>query len=219
MRERNTETSRASQLSRQRRARSPHRPSLQIAACLCCALGLFAWLSAGPAAAQDSEQDGALEDPPRMLGLFSVGVPLRLTLDDKLDQSRIAPTYGSVLLGYALGGQRLRHGFGVGASWNMGHEGGYTTPVYAGDQLALMPSYLAYYTLNRDVFGVGHVGIPFLVRGGPSVGVEVGAAIAYRVFAGSGVFAALNLDAYGAAGFTLLASLELGVVIDYEVLP
>jgi hypothetical protein len=39
------------------------------------------------------------------------------------------------------------------------------------------------------------------------------------VLAGAGVFAQLDLAAYGAGTFSLLASLELGVVIDYEVLP
>lgn len=212
MRERNTET-------------SVHRQRL---ASLAWAVGLWMLLVAASVRtyAQDSEQslDGAgsediPSDPPRMLALLSAGVPLRLTLDRKLDQSRIAPAYGNLLLGYTLSGGRLRHGFGVGASWNFGREGGYTTPIYAGDQVALMPSYLAYYNLNQDVFALGHVGVPFLVRGGTSVGVEVGAAIAHRVFAGSGVFAAINLDAYGATGFNVLASLELGVVIDYEVLP
>jgi len=223
MRERYTETSipRAGR----RRACAPGR-----AASLCSArsrrrvslgvrvLGALALLFASGVQAQSADAADP-SDPPRMLGLISAGVPLRLTLDSKLDQSRIAPAYGSLLLGYALSGERLRHGFGVGASWNMGHEGGYTTPVYAGDQITLMPSYLAYYSLNPDVFGIAHVGVPFLVRGGTSLGFEIGAALAYRVFAGSGVFAALNLDVFRAVGFNLLASLELGVVIDYEVLP
>ena len=216
MRERNTET------SVYRRPRSPMLTGGHRARGTRWALGLlallFPMLAVHAAHAQDTAAEG-LSDPPRMLALISAGVPLRLTLDSKLDQSRVAPAYGSLLLGYALGGERLRHGFGIGASWNVGHEGGYTTPVYAGDQIALMPSYLAYYTLNADVFGLAHLGVPFLVRGGTSVGLELGAALAYRVFAGSGVFAAVNLDAYGATGFNLLASLELGVVIDYEVLP
>jgi hypothetical protein len=158
-------------------------------------------------------------DPARFLTMASAGVPLRLTLDKTLDQSRIAPAFGNVMLGYALPGGRFRHGFGVGLSWNLGHEGGYTAPVYADDQFALMPAYLAYYKLNADVFGVGHAGVPILVRGGPSAGFEIGAAIAYRIFAGTGVFAGIDLDAYSALGFNLLASLELGIVIDYEVLP
>jgi hypothetical protein len=169
--------------------------------------------------AQDASDEPEADAPSRIVGMLSAGVPLRLTLDEALDQSRVAPAFGNVLLGYELPGGRLRHGFGVGLSWNMSHEGGYTTPVYAGDQLALMPAYLAYYKLNPDVFGIGHVGIPILVRGGSSAGLELGAMIAYRVTAGAGVFAGLDLDAYNALGFNLLASLELGVVIDYEVLP
>jgi hypothetical protein len=164
-------------------------------------------------------QDAAVDDPSRIIGMLSAGVPLRLTLDKTLDQSRIAPAFGNVLLGYELSGGRLRHGVGVGLSWNLGHEGGYTTPVYAGDQLALMPAYLAYYQVNADVFSIAHIGIPILVRGGSSAGLELGAMIAYRLTAGAGVFAGLDLDAYNALGFNLLASLELGVVIDYEVLP
>jgi hypothetical protein len=154
-----------------------------------------------------------------MLTLISGGAPLRLTLDRSLGQERLGPIFGSVLIGYALPGGRLQHGFGVGASWNATHDGGYTTPIYALDQVALMPAYLAFYQLNPDVFGVGHVGLPVLVRGGPSAGVEVGAALAYRVFAGTGVFAGIDLNSYFARNVSLFASLELGVVIDYEVLP
>jgi hypothetical protein len=182
------------------------------------AVALFALGLAPGARAQEDQEDHA-DDPAHMLGMLSIGAPLRLTLDKSLDQSRIAPAFGNVLLGYALPGGRLRHGFGVGLSWNLGHDGGYTTPVYAADQFALMPSYLAYYELSRDVFAIAHAGVPILVRGGPVAGVELGALIAYRVFAGSGVFAALDVDGYGGLGFNLLASLELGIVIDYEVLP
>jgi hypothetical protein len=159
------------------------------------------------------------DQPSRVLLMGSVGVPLRLTVSDKFAEKRFAPAFGNVMVGYALPGERFRHGFALGVSWNLGHDGGYTDPIYAGDQIALMPAYLAYYQLNTDVVALGHVGIPILVRGGPSAGVELGAALAYRVLAGAGLFARINLDGYGAGTFSLLASLELGVVIDYEVLP
>lgn len=197
------------------RSAFPSTPPTQSVRVLLLMAALFA--SASSVRAQEAEPE--VDEPSRMVGMLSAGVPLRLTLDKTLDQSRIAPAFGNVLLGYELPGQRLRHGFGVGLSWNMSHEGGYTTPVYAGDQLVLMPAYLAYYKLNPDVFGIGHVGVPILVRGGSSAGLELGAMIAYRLTAGTGVFAGLDLDAYNALGFNLLASLELGVVIDYEVLP
>jgi hypothetical protein len=192
----------------------PARPALRFGNALCGAL-----IALSCACATLHAQDVDLQAPARLLVLGSAGLPLRLTLSDKFAQKRLAPGFGNVLLGYALPGDRFRHGFGVGVTWNLSHDGGYTDPIYAGDQIALMPAYLAYYQLNTDVFAIGHVGVPILVHGGPSAGLEVGAAIAYRVLAGAGLFAQLDLDGYGAGTFSLLASLELGVVIDYEVLP
>jgi hypothetical protein len=182
---------------------------------VCVFAGCSAIAFCAPAAHAQSAED----QPSRVLLMGSVGAPLRLTLSDKFGEKRIAPAFGNVMLGYALPGERFRHGFALGVSWNLSHDGGYTDPIYAGDQIALMPSYLAYYQLNTDVIALGHVGIPILVRGGPSAGVELGAALAYRILAGAGVFARIDLDAYGAGTFSLLASLELGVVVDYEVLP
>jgi hypothetical protein len=202
---------------RAERVRTPQRPShmrrgnpnwLLLAA-------LLAFSTAQPARAQSN--DGA--QPPHYIALVSGGVPLRLTVNDKFDQKRLAPAFVDVLVGYALAGERYRHGFGLGVAWNLGHDGGYTDPIYAGDQLALMPAYLAYYPLNPDVLALGHVGIPILVRGGRAAGLELGAALTYRVFAGTGLFVQFDLDAYAAGAFSMLASLELGVVIDYEVLP
>jgi hypothetical protein len=171
------------------------------------------------ALASRARAEDARTDPGRLLGYGAIGIPLRLTVDSTLGQSRVAPAFADVFVGYALPGGRLRHGFGLGLSWNLGHDGGYTAPVYAGDQFALMPAYLAHYTLTPDVFALGHVGLPILVRGGPSAGLEIGAALAYRLLAGVGVFAAVNLDGFVADSLSLLASFELGVVFDYEVLP
>ena len=236
MRERNTETS-------PRRTKAPRVPQLQrlhtslkalcwLVPLLCCGV-----VRAQPAQAEEDTEkpqraDGASQaaeaqdagpdessPTPRMLVLISGSAPLRLTRERDLGQDRVGPISGNVLLGYALAGGRLQHGFGVGVSWNATHDGGYTTPVYALDQIALMPAYLAYLQLNPDVLAVGHLGIPVLVRGGPSAGVEAGAMIAYRILAGTGVFAGVDLNAHAAHSLSIFASLELGVVIDYEVLP
>jgi hypothetical protein len=161
----------------------------------------------------------AAEDPPRYLLLASGGVPLRLTLDQTYGQTRLAPAFGNVLVGYALAGDRFRHGFGLGVDWNFGHDGGYTDAIYGGDQVGLMPAYLAYYQVSLDVTALGHAGIPFLIHGGPVAGFELGAAVACKLLAGAGVFAGIDLDAYGGGSFSVLASLELGIMIDYEVLP
>jgi len=158
-------------------------------------------------------------EPAHWVAFGGLGLPLRLTVDDDLDQSRFAPVYAQLTAGYVLSGGRLRHGFGIGVSWNFGHDGGYTEPVYTGDQLALMPTYLAYYKWHPDVSSIAHAGIPVLVRGGPNVGLEAGALVAYRILAGTGVYAELNLAGWWGVGFNLLASLTLGVMFDYEVLP
>lgn len=177
---------------------------------------------ASPVRAQDEAPEStqaATDQPPHYLAMVSVGVPMRLTVTDQFDQSRFAPAFTEVLLGYVLPGGRTRHGFGLGVSWNMTHDGGYTDPLYAGDQVAVMPAYLAYHTLNTDVVAVGHVGVPILVRGGRAAGLEFGAALMYRLFAGAGLFAELDVDAYAAGEVALLASLEFGAMIDFEVLP
>ena len=213
MRERNTETS-------LRRATTtlgpkPQRRPRGFVGALVDLVALVGLCCSGLAHAQAPD----IAPTARMLTLVSGGAPLRLTVDRELGQERLGPVFGSVLFGYVLPGGCLQHGFGVSASWNATHDGGYTTPVYAFDQVAVMPAYLAYYQLNPDVFSFGHIGVPVLVRGGPSAGLQVGAALAYRVFAGTGVFAGVDLNSHLARGFNLFASLELGVVIDYEVLP
>ena len=177
------------------------------------AAGLLAFGASGHARAQASDQ------PPHYLMLGSAGLPLRLTLDKTYGQTRFAPGFGQLFLGYALPGGRYRHGFGAGVSWNLTHDGGFTDPLYAGDQFAVTPSYLGYYSLNTDVIALGHAGVPIVVRGGTAVGVEAGVALAYRVSAGAGVFGEFDLDAFGAGSFALLASLQVGLMIDYEVLP
>jgi hypothetical protein len=224
MRERNTETSprrnshRSPALGGGLRMITPLVPNQTAARALLlalCALVALAWT--GSVRAQIAADSSG--STPRMLTMISGGAPLRLTVDRSLGQERVGPMFGNVMLGYLLPSGRLQHGFGVGASWNATHDGGYTTPVYAFDQVALMPSYLAYYQLNPDVFGIGHIGLPVLVRGGPSAGLELGAALAYRVLAGTGIFAGIDLNSHIARGLSVFASLELGVVIDYEVLP
>jgi hypothetical protein len=216
MRERNTETS-------QRRMTTPlipagQCPPLATRVLLLVSVALALLLGSSRVLAQmGPSREGA--NTPRMLALLSGGAPLRLTLDRSLGQDRVGPLFGNLLLGYVLPGGRLQHGVGVGLSWNGTHDGGYTTPVYAFDQVVVMPSYLAHLQLSPDVFGVGHIGLPVLVRGGPSAGFEVGAALAYRITAGLGVFAGLDLDAHLALDLNVFASLELGIVVDYEVLP
>jgi hypothetical protein len=124
--------------------------------------------------------------------------------------------------GYVLpSGSRLRHGAGLGLSFNLAHDGGYTEPVTPWSQLVLMPSYLLYWDASPDLYAVGHVGLPILLHGGTSAGAEVGFALGYRMLAGFGTFAQAGLDLFPGASSTvhLTFSLAAGLFLDYEVLP
>lgn len=166
-------------------------------------------------------QDAAPREPARYLVLGSGGVPVRLTVDEDFGQSRVGVTFMDVMLGYALPGANYRHGLGIGLSWNLGHDGGYVAPIYTGDQIVLMPTYLGYLPLSRDVLLLGHLGLPLVLSGGAGPGLEVGAALGYHLFAGAGLFAEVDLAGYavGEASPSLILSAEAGVFMNYEALP
>ena len=193
--------------------------TLRVAHSLAVLLGLACLISSSAARAQDD--DAPRLDPPRYVGLGSAGLPLRLTVNEDYGQDRVGASYVDLLGGYILPGRGWRHGVGLGVAWNIGHDGGYDAPIYTADQWVIMPAYLAYIPLSRDVLVLGHVGLPIVVAGGSGLGLEVGAALAYHVVAGAGFFAEAALSGYavGDAGVTLLASLEAGILLNYEVLP
>jgi len=170
---------------------------------------------ASGASAQDADA------PERYFGALSSGAGLRLTRNVDFGQTRLAPAYVDVLAGYVLPGGALRSGFGLGASIAYTDDGGYTEPVIALEQLVLMPAYLLRYELAFDWTVIAHAGVPIVVAGGPSCGLEVAGALGYRFLAGFGGFAELGLDTFigTATTFHPIATLELGVFIDYEVLP
>jgi hypothetical protein len=162
------------------------------------------------------------QQPARYVGALSAGVPLRLGQSEKFGQGTFAPAFTDALGGYVFGGRaRFRHGLGLGLSTNLSGDGGYTEPVYALDQMVVMPSYLLYWDANPDLFALGHAGLPILVRGGKSVGVEAGAALGYRLLAGFGAFAGAGFDVFAgtSSALHLTFSLEAGLFLDYEVLP
>jgi hypothetical protein len=168
-------------------------------------------------------QGEPVASPARYLVLWSLGAPLRLTQQEDFGQDVLAPIFTDALAGYVFESpaQRFRHGVGLGASVNLSDDGGYAEPVWAGEQVALMPAYLLYADLGVDLFGAGHLGVPIVITGGTTAGVELGAALGYRLLAGLGVFAELFADAFAGAGSTLhpTLGLELGFFLDYEVLP
>ena len=178
--------------------------ALVIAACALCA---------APAQAQSS--------PERYLLAATAGAPLRLTEDVDLDQSTLAPLYSDLLLGYVFPGDGLRHGLGASLSINLTSDGGYTEPVNPGDQLVLAPSYVLYAGLGNDVLFLGQAGLPIVLTGGNTVGLALSGALGYRLLAGMGVMAELGFESFVGVSSRIhpTVSLELGMFLDYEVLP
>jgi hypothetical protein len=173
------------------------------------------------AAAAEEEELEVRVDPPRYVALASAGVPLRLTVQEDFGQERIGASYIDLLAGYVLPGGSYRHGFGLGVSWNLSHDGGYVAPIYTADQIVIMPAYLGYVPLSRDFVMLAHLGVPIVVRGGVGPGLEVGSSFVFHLLAGAGIFAEIDLAGYAAgdASVSVLASAEAGIAINYEVLP
>jgi hypothetical protein len=178
-----------------------------------CACALFTASFTGTAHAQSA--------PERYFAAATAGAPLRLTQDVDLDQGTLAPLYSDVLLGYVLPGDGLRHGLGASLSLNLTADGGYTEPVAPGEQLALAPSYLLYASLGRDSLLLGQAGLPIVLTGSNTIGLAISAALGYRLLAGIGVMAELGFETFVGVSSRLhpSVSLELGMFVDYEVLP
>jgi hypothetical protein len=175
-------------------------------------------LVASAALASDVRAEAA---PERYVALASVGAPLRLTRDVDLDQSAFAPIYTDVVGGYVLSGEHVRHGVGLGLSLNLTKDGGFTEPVGPAEQFALAPEYLLYVDLGSDALLLGQAGLPIVLTGSTTVGLALSAALGYRLLAGMGMFAELGFETFVGVSSRLhpSVSLELGLFLDYEVLP
>jgi hypothetical protein len=159
---------------------------------------------------------------PRYLATTSVGLSMRLSVDETFDQERLAPFFVDALAGYVFGSEtEFAHGAGLGLSLNLSEDGGFTEPVGAMQQLVVMPSYLLYWSVAPELFAFGHAGIPIAVTQGVSAGAEVGAALGYRLLAGFGLYTEAAIELFGGANSTInpVLSFELGLFLDYELLP
>lgn len=160
---------------------------------------------------------------PRGLVALSVGMPLRLRRDRRLGQGRFGPRFGELMLGAVLSSSEgaLQHGVGVGLSIGVSQDGGFYEQVEPFEQYSVSPGYLAMLQVDTDWYGLGHVAIPVAFGGGASLGLDVGVACAYRLLAGLAVF--VELSAVTFLGVELrpypMLAAELGIVVDYEVLP
>jgi hypothetical protein len=165
----------------------------------------------------------ALPEPPRYLATLGAGATLRFTRNIDFGQEQFGPVFTDGLVGYVLSGRgALGHGPALGFSANLTSDGGYTEPVHPGEQWTVMPAYLLYRDLHPDWLSLAHLGIPFVALGEAKTwGMELAAAIGYRVLSGTGVYTEATFTLFPGAVSSVhpAASLELGVFLDYEALP
>ena len=163
-----------------------------------------------------------VREPAHYLALLTAGAGLRLQRNAELGQERLAPAFIDGFAGYVISGQvGLGHGFGLGFCTNVTPDGGFAEPVAAGEQWSLAPSYLVNWNPYRDLLLVAHLGPVFQLSGGnKSRGGEIALGAGYRILAGLGLYSEVGFSVFGGAYDALhpLASLELGLFIDYEAL-
>lgn len=175
-----------------------------------------------PPSAEEEPQTEAAAPLMHWIASLGIGVPVRLSKEKELGQERVAPVFLDGFGGIVFPtGSFVQHGLGLGVSIGMSEDGGFYEPTPAGSQAALMPAYVAYLPMGADLWVLGHLGVPLLIAGGTSAGLELAATLGYRLLAGFGAYTELGVSGFAGAEsrVNVLGSLEVGLFVDYEVLP
>lgn len=195
---------------------------------------LAAAIATGSPAAAQGTVEAAGGGLPHVLLSAGVGGQLRLGTDDTFDQDATPPIYADVMLGFTMPVEGFDLGISIDGSVNLQSDGGYTEPVFVYQQWSLTPALLLYHDWGRDWLALVRLG-PTFVFVGPtdlpdsssegvslgSAGGELGITGAHRWLAGLLTYAEINLDMWVGEGGSRhwTAALELGLLLDYEVLP
>jgi hypothetical protein len=142
---------------------------------------------------------------------------LQTELGDDAESLSLTATYTDLQAGLAFGGVgRFSHGGALNASFALDGI----------PQQVLTPSYVLLYRLDQRFELIGRAGIPVVLAPDSNVGFELAAGGIYRLTAALGLTASLVGSLfYGAATLETsrttipIASLELGLRYEYEVLP
>jgi len=165
------------------------------------------------------EDADAPPDPLRIVTHLTAGTSLRFIQDLDYAQERFAPAYLDLWGGIVLPGNDLRHSLGVLAAINLTGDGA-DIGVDGFSQFVVGPSYGLYIPLDSWLIFPKFT-VPIAVTPDPSLGFELSVGGAYRFLAGFGLYAEIGASIWigGAGSIHPLASGELGLIIDYEVLP
>lgn len=189
------------------------------------------WLRAQEAADSGlALEDEEPSDPLRLLLMVGGGTSLRLSVNDYYQQDTFAPAFVDVSAGLVLPGRgNIRHVLGLNVSTNLTGDGSASQGVDSFEQIIVGPSYglrLGYDEPVPDWTLLMRLTVPVTLTHEINPGLEVGAALTYMIFAGTGLYAEAAVSTFlGGPGRSsdlsvhAFASAEAGIVIDYEVLP
>ncbi|MCA9582225.1 MAG: hypothetical protein KC416_10560 [Myxococcales bacterium] len=178
--------------------------------------------AAVPADTEWEDTDWDPVDPTRVWASLAVGLSLRLVEDLDFAQDRFAPTFLDGLLAVVLPGEgTVRHGLGLGVALNLTSDGGVIIGVDAFQQAVLAPTYLSRIGFTEDILGTVKVAVPWVVSPRTNVGLELALGGVWMALAGFGPYVELGFSTFlgGEQSVHPLLTGEIGVVIDYEVLP
>lgn len=166
------------------------------------------------------EEEADVTDPLRIFGTVGIGTSLRFIQDLDYAQERFAPAFLDFWGGVVLPGSSFRHTLGAQLALNISGDGSASIGVDPASQLVLGPTYGLYIPLDDWVF-LPKFTVPIAVSPEPSLGFELTVLAAYRFLAGLGAYAEIGASVWigGAGSIHPLLSGELGIMIDYEVLP
>jgi hypothetical protein len=183
---------------------------------------ILVWLML-PSFSQAQKSAVLEKDPPHVVATLASGGSLRLYKNSDFGQNSLAPAFIEGTVGFVLAGSGwLRHGFALSNSLNLTSDGGYTEPIYSGQQWVLMPSYMALLYFRPDAVVTGRVGPEFAMTSSSKTwGIGITGGAGYYLLAGFGVYGELGFDLFFGANSTLhpMMDLKLGILVDYEILP
>lgn len=170
----------------------------------------------------------------RVFVSVGAGLTVRVLQYEALRQQRLAPPYLQLRGGFFFEGDGdFQHGVGLGISTNINGEGAAdrcftdTSGATQCDILGvdpfgawtLTPQYLARIWFDDWIQLVGRVGVSVTAAAAPNWGFEIGFGPLVKFLSGFGAYAELSFSSFFAAEFHPLFSGEVGLVIDYELLP
>jgi hypothetical protein len=184
--------------------------------------GGYAW-------GEEHQEEGASSGPGvhrygRVFVSAGVGGSIRIILYENLVQDRFAPSYLQVRGGYFFEGDGMfQHGVVLGVGTPLTGDGTDLYGVSPFGQYSLAPAYMLRIIPDGDLGNwfqsTIRVGVPFSVGEQFSWGGEVGAGMLFKPLEGLALYGEIDLSTYFATDVHPLLSFEIGVAIDYEVLP